>query len=406
VNASPAAAAARTEQLLAQISQFLDQRLPPAFERALRTVPRHLFLPDRIWCRDGEGGYHLRDRATDPEGWLEAAYRDTPLVTQFTDGLPTSSASMPSMMLRTLLLAGLDNPAAPRRVLELGTGTGFNAALLCALLGDRAVTTIELDAALATQGERNLRTAGHAPVVVRGDAAARLPDEAPYDLMVATFSVDRLPPAWTAQTTPGGRIITPWTSAWCRYGTLELTAHQDGGARGRFHAFAAFMPMRHPATTSPATGPAAVDGPVHQDTTALSPWAVAGGDLDAEFSIGLAVPGVSFAWDSSGEHAPVRLEAADDAGPAWATVDYDGRHSDRFTVTQAGPRRLWDEITAAYTRWDTLGRPRIEQHGLTVHPTGRHTTWVAVAGRQQTVREDHAHRWPTPSTGAAPVAAE
>ncbi|MEU2490946.1 hypothetical protein [Streptomyces sp. NPDC007883] len=98
-------------------------------------MPRHLFLPDRIWLRDGDGGYRPCDRTQDPDGWLAAAYTDTPLVTQFTDDVPTSSASMPSMVLRTLLLAGLDDPAAspPRRVMELGAGTGFHAALLCEL---------------------------------------------------------------------------------------------------------------------------------------------------------------------------------------------------------------------------------------------------------------------------------
>jgi hypothetical protein len=49
--------------------------------------------------------------------------------------------------------------------------------------------------------------------------------------VLATFSVDRIPPAWLAQVRPGGRIVTPWTSAWCRYGTLELTTG---------HGFASF----------------------------------------------------------------------------------------------------------------------------------------------------------------------
>ncbi|MEU9125243.1 methyltransferase [Streptomyces sp. NPDC048506] len=382
---APAATAARTQQLLDQVTQFLDRPVPPALERALRTVPRHLFLPERVWCSDGQGGYDLCDRTVDPDRWLEAAYSDVSLVTQFTDSLPTSSASMPSMVLRTLLLAGLATLSRPLNVAELGTATGFNAALLCALLGDQAVTTIELDAALADVGERNLRAAGYTPKVVRGDAAAGWPDRAPYDLILATFSVDRLPPAWTAQTAPGGRIITPWNSAWCCYGTLALTTHQDGSAQGRFHRFAAFMPMRcpHPAPGTP--GPTTPDGPPQTATSTLSPWAVAGGDLDAEFHVGLSVPGASFAWDTSGDHAPVRLEVADTTGPSWVTVDYDGHHNDRFAVAQSGPRRLWDEISAAYDRWLTLGRPSVDEHGLTVDATGAHTPWVEAAGRRHAI---------------------
>ncbi|WP_431984150.1 methyltransferase domain-containing protein [Streptomyces qinglanensis] len=376
---APSAQTAPTRQLLDQVARFLGSPVPAALERALRTVPRHLFLPDRVWRGDGQGGYRLCDRAADPQGWMDAAYSDVSLITQFTDGLPSSSASMPSMVLRTLQLAGLDADAAsgrPRTVAEMGTATGFNAALLCALLGDRAVTTIELDEALAHTGERNLRAAGYSPTVVHGDAAAGRPERAPYDLILATFSVDRIPTAWTRQTAPGGRIITPWNSAWCCYGTLAATTDQDGTTSGRFHSFAAFMPMQRPSTSPDAAAPTGPEHLPHTTTGTLSPWAAAGGDLDAEFHIGLAVPGAFFAWDTSGDHAPVRLEVADTTGPSWAAVDYDGQHGDRFTVTQAGPRHLWDEITAAYDHWTGLGRPRVDQHGLTVSPDGTHALWL------------------------------
>lgn len=381
---APAAPAAHAQQLLAQIGQFLGHPVPPVLAQALRTVPRHLFLPDRIWRGDGQGGYELCDRTVEPDRWLEAAYTDVSLVTQFTEGLPTSSASMPSMVLRTLLLAGLHTLPSPLSVVEMGTATGFNAALLCTLLGDQAVTTIEWDAALAKVGERNLHMAGYTPTVVRGDGAAGWPDRAPYDLILSTFSVDHLPPAWTTQTAQGGRILTPWNSAWCCYGTLEATTRPDGSAQGRFHPFAAYMPMRRPRPTTP--GPTTADHSTQHATTKLSPWAVAGGDLNTEFHIGLTVPGARFAWNAGGSHAPVRLEVADTTGPSWATVDYDGHDGDRFAVTQAGPRPLWEEITAAYDRWLRLGRPSVEQHGLTVATTGAHTHWVEVAGRRHTVR--------------------
>ncbi|MFF4283535.1 methyltransferase [Streptomyces kronopolitis] len=367
------------------MTQFLGHAIPPALVQTLRTVPRHLFLPDRIWRGDGQGGYGLCDHEEEPERWLETAYSDASLVTQFTNGLPTSSASMPSMVLRTLMLAGLHTLSRPLRVAEMGTGTGFNAALLCALLGDKGVTTIELDRGLAQAGESNLRAAGYAPTVVHGDAAAGWLDRAPYDLTLATFSVDRIPSAWLAQTVPGGRIITPWNSAWCCYGTLALTTTQDGSAQGNFHSFAAFMPMRRPHAAARAPGPATPDGSPKTTTSTLSPWEVAGGDLDAEFHVGLTVPGVSFGWDTSGDHAPVRLDVTDTTGSSWATVDYDGHHNGRFAVAQSGPRRLWDEITAAHERWLTLGRPSVDQHGLTIDTTGTRTRWVQAVGGQHTL---------------------
>ncbi|WP_319721808.1 hypothetical protein [Streptomyces sp. MB09-01] len=107
----------------------------------------------------------------------------------------------------------------------------------------------------------------------------------------------------------------------------------------------------------------------------MSPWVVAGGDLDAEFHIGLTVPGASFAWDTSGNHAPTRLRGSDPTTGVWAVVDYDGRTAADFAVTQAGPRWLWDEITASYQRWEELGRPSIDRYGLTV-TSGGTATWV------------------------------
>ncbi|MFJ3205713.1 protein-L-isoaspartate O-methyltransferase [Streptomyces sp. NPDC086989] len=368
-----AATGALVDGLLAQVAEQLGRPLPARLREAFQHMPRHRFLPDRIWLRDGSGGYRAVDRTADPEGWLAAAYADQPLVTHFIRGLPASSASMPSMVARMLLLAGLTEPNGHNqdslRVLELGAGTGFNAGLLCILAGDEQVTTVDLDPALAATAQENLKRVGRTPTVVAADGAGGWPPGAPYDLVLATFSVDHIPPEWLAGLRPArGRIVTPWTSAWCSYGTLELTASEDGPAHGRFHSFASFMPMARPHAESrpPMTAPAGDNSAAAFSSTGLSPWAVAGGDLDAEFHIGLTVPGASFAWDTSGDHAHTRLQIQDPVTGSWATVDYDGRTAADFTVAQAGPRRLWDEVTAAYRRWEELGRPSVDKYGLTV----------------------------------------
>ncbi|GHE46407.1 protein-L-isoaspartate O-methyltransferase family protein [Streptomyces vinaceus] len=375
------ATGALLDGLLGQVAEQLGRPLPARLRKAFHRVPRHRFLPDRIWLRDGSGGYRSVDRATEPDGWLAAAYTDQPLVTRFTDGLPSSSASMPSMVARMLLLAGLTEPTgqgqAPLRVLELGAGTGFNAGLLCILAGDEQVTTVDLDPTLAAGAQENLKRVGRAPTVVAADGAGGWPPGAPYDVVLATFSVDHIPPEWLAGIRPaGGRIVTPWTSPWCSYGTLELTATDTGPAHGRFHSFASFMPMaRSHAESRPSTTAPAGDDSAAASSTGLSPWAVAGGDLDAEFHIGLTVPDASYAWDTSGDHAHTRLQIQDAATGSWATVDYDGRTAADFTVAQAGPRQLWDEVTAAYWRWEELGRPSVDRYGLTM-TTGTTVVWA------------------------------
>lgn len=91
--------------------------------------------------------------------------------------------------------------------MELGAGTGFNTGLLCALLGDRQVTTVELDPVLAVGAEENLKAAGYTPRVVVGEAADGRTPGGPYGVVLATFSVDHLPPTWLTQARSGARAL-------------------------------------------------------------------------------------------------------------------------------------------------------------------------------------------------------
>ncbi|MGK5529090.1 rRNA adenine N-6-methyltransferase family protein [Streptomyces sp. URMC 129] len=133
-----------------------------AWRRAVEAVPRHVFVPHfyqqvgRDWEKTAEG---------DP-GHLATVYEDRALTTQVTEAVPTSSSSQPSLMLR--MLEALD-VAAGHRVIEIGTGTGYNAALLSERLGSDHVTTVEVDRLLAELAEARLRACGYGPTVVAAD---------------------------------------------------------------------------------------------------------------------------------------------------------------------------------------------------------------------------------------------
>ncbi|MGW7347815.1 hypothetical protein [Streptomyces sp. NPDC054854] len=86
--------------------------------------------------------------------------------------------------------------------------------------------------------------------------------------------------------------------------------------------------------------------------------------------------GAWHSWDTSGGSAPVRLWVADVDGTSWACVDWDGEQAEQFAIQQYGPRRLWDEVTAAHGWWCARGRPAVDRYGMTVSPEGRHTPWV------------------------------
>ena len=155
---------------------------------AMRAVPRHLFLPELP---------------------AELAYRNEAIVTRRgADGQPTSSSSQPTIM--AYMLDQL-HVGPGQRVLEIGAGTGYNAALLQQLVGAGGrVVTVDLDGDVARQAAAHLAAAGYPEVtVVQADGAAGYPAGAPYDRIIATVGVSDLAPAWLDQLAPGGRIVVP-----------------------------------------------------------------------------------------------------------------------------------------------------------------------------------------------------
>ncbi len=97
------------------------------------------------------------------------------------------------------------------RALEIGAGSGYNAALLAHLVGDDGhVVTVDLEDFLVEKARRQLAAASFTQVqVVRGDGALGYPPSAPYDRIVATVGLPDIPPAWPEQLAPGGRIVAP-----------------------------------------------------------------------------------------------------------------------------------------------------------------------------------------------------
>ncbi|MEU6125802.1 methyltransferase domain-containing protein, partial [Streptomyces sp. NPDC047123] len=156
----------------------------PAWRAAFTAVPRHLFVP-YYYVSAGPGAGYERLWGEDPDEarrtrWLRGAYRDAPLATRVRDGELVSSSSQPSLMAK--MLAELAVPdGAPCDVLEIGAGTGYNAALLAHRLGAAHVTTMDLDPEITESARRHLAAAGHRPAVVTGDGAAGCPERAPYD---------------------------------------------------------------------------------------------------------------------------------------------------------------------------------------------------------------------------------
>ena len=96
------------------------------------------------------------------------------------------------------------------RVLEIGTGTGCNAALMACLVGEQgSVVTMDIDADLVARARENLAAAGYPDVTVLGDGGFGAPGYAPYDRVIVTAGAWDLAPDWLAQLGPGGRLVLP-----------------------------------------------------------------------------------------------------------------------------------------------------------------------------------------------------
>lgn len=121
------------------------------------------------------------------------------------EGEGTSSSTQPSLMAH--MLHALDLTGS-ERVLEVGTGTGYNAALLSHRLGNDRLTTIEVGPHVTELARERLSVSGYEPDVRCGDGAAGWADAAPYDRVIATVSFPHVPRAWIDQTRDGGLIVT------------------------------------------------------------------------------------------------------------------------------------------------------------------------------------------------------
>ena len=347
----------------------------PAWCEAFLTVPRHVFLPRYFQHRPG--GWFAVDSAD--RDWLTPIYADRVVVTQLdgdstrweraraagpVDGTPTCSSSMPTIM--AVMLEAL-RVQDEHHVLEIGTGTGYNAALMTVRLGPRRVTTVDVDDSLARQARRNLAEIGLNPTCAVLDGVGGYPPAAPYDRVLGTCAVPRIPLTWLDQTRPGGLVVTTLNRP-LGAGLVRITAGDGPTGHGEVLADdGRFMPLRTAGTPGPRWP--APDARGDTRPTALPPG-VLGPASAFEFFAGLELPGV---------HATGATDSVVLAHPDGSWVRHE---SDR--VTQGGPRRLWDAAEAAHAKWLDLGSPRRSRFGVTVTPRTQQLWLDDAAGE---------HRW-------------
>ncbi|MFC5183607.1 ATP-grasp peptide maturase system methyltransferase [Actinomadura harenae] len=362
----------------------------PAWRSAVETVPRHRFVAGFYAPSGHADGLTVWEPVTAraaPARWLETVYSDTTLITQFDGdepdwthpaarlgGAPTSSSTLPSLVVQMWADAGL---ADGHNVLEVGTGTGYSTALACQrLAGTGEVTSIEVDPRRLEQAAGALYGCGYSPDLAVADGLWGYWPSAPFDRIVAACSVRRVPSAWLAQTTPGGRILTTLSGWLYGYARVLLTVTGSHIAEGPLLpgtiSFMAARRHERPAPGNPAhwahltsASPAreARHAPTRLDEATLT-------GFFARFLAQLAAPNAQVATQPVDGGRDVRHLLDVTTGSAATLTATTGGG---YNVRQAGPRRLWDDIETAWDAWDHAGRPgpeafrmRIDQDRQTI----------------------------------------
>lgn len=234
LTAEPASAEAMNNHLVDAVKAG-GYAQSPAVEQAFRAVPRHFFLPRRNW---GE------------------VYRDEAIPTHFKEGtqISISSSSQPTMM--AIMLEQLQITPG-MRVLEIGTGTGYNAALLAHLIGDPSnVWTVDVTEEFCQEARDHLRAAGVEGIhVVCADGWSGWSEATAYDRVIVTASAHDVAPAWMSQLRDGGLLVVPWGASNTQQRSIAFRRDGERLVMEALH-FCGFMPMRgvheQPAAPSPA----------------------------------------------------------------------------------------------------------------------------------------------------------
>lgn len=339
--------AATARKILAQTLADAGDLSDPAWRVAFEEVPRHVFVP---FFYDHAGNRIGADDPATREQWFTAVHEDRSLVTHRTNGAATSSSSQPSLMASMLEALAVEDKM---RVLEIGAGTGYNAALLAHRLGDDRVVTVDITPDITGPARDRLALIGHRPRVVTGDGAFGWPDGGPYNRIIVTCRLDSIPGALVAQLADGGFILAPLGSALARI-------HRTGAhtAEGRFLPGGAFfMPLRRSAddggTVRRPELPTGTGRPSSLPATAV-------GDNAFRFLASIVEPGLTWQYDLDDDRqiTGARVWSADGS--------LAHLHPDN-TVTETGPRPLWVNLEEAHRTYQGASLPGPDRYGITIN---------------------------------------
>ncbi|MFE5853190.1 methyltransferase domain-containing protein [Streptomyces sp. NPDC056500] len=345
-----------------------------AWARAFAVVPRHMLVPYWYEMETNEEGFAVWRLTQGTVENLESVYSNRTLVTALDPatkvavgdaawtGVATSSSSQPSLMAGMLEDLSVQDGD---KVLEIGTGTGYNAALLCERLGSsKSVFSVDIDPALIDAAGRRLSSIGYEPHLSAADGQNGFPAGEQFDCVIATCSVPGIPPSWVRQTRPGGVIVAD-VSLGIAGGLVRLEVDDQGFARGYFTSNSGqFMEARSEARVySEPKRPKRAPEKESRDTV------VSATEINTNYPyrllLALHLPNTELVYYSDDHSGAMSLQLQRTDG-SWARVPLDGTG----TVTFGGDPALWLDVEAAWEWWNRAGRPSHELFSYQRRPDG------------------------------------
>lgn len=333
------AARRRNRQLVSHLVESGVLR-DAAVAEAFQSVLRHHFLPGRR---------------------LAEVYEDTAIPTKTDEhGLALSSSSQPAIM--ALMLQQLELEPG-QRVLEVGAGTGYNAALMGRLVSpEGAVYSLDIDEDVCAQARANLGSAGIENVrVLEADGAEGWPELAPYGRLIVTASVADLASAWLHQLVDGGRLVVPLALT----GPTQLcVGFEKRGQRLVSDGLSScgFLPLRGEMAFDVQLAEAERTLPLPGRPTWTS---LPAADATVSFKTWLALTRPGFVQYRLNPEAPLVFGLRGSAGAALAVPEHDGLWIYAFGDGQDSADRLLE----AHREW-TQSRPDPERFEITAFAKG------------------------------------
>jgi len=346
-------------------------------EQAFRQVERHRLL-EWFYLEDGEGEfeyggreYSKRDfnpQAPDPE-LLKIIYSDQPLLTRLA---PPSSTSQPALVANMLELLELGRGM---NALEIGAGTGYNAALMQEIVGEEGhITTIDIQEDVVEQAERLLQAAGYDRIeVIARDGVFGHPENAPYDRIVATVGCPDISFRWAEQLADDGFMLIPLQHGSEGSDPLVRIWEEDGKLTGRFVGWSGFMSIRGKLEVEQGISFTKQRSPHGKEPTAEYPPFGFLKELKELEGIG---------WWRKFSDLPLFM-SFNDKRTCWNGL-YDREKGailiERDKLVLYGDESLYQDLKNLYGQWEKLGRPGLSDWRLEFFPHDR-APEIAEGGR-------------------------